>query len=83
MSFHLVGERLLAPDRLLDSAQHYRFLELRGNTVLDTWLATAESLQRQLAAFVIESFDTIEIIGTKAHYLTGSRDITELFAQFQ
>ncbi len=43
----------------------------------------AEFLQRQLVAFAVEFFETVETIETLAHDLTGVRDTVELLAHFQ
>ena len=78
-----VGHPQLAPGRLFDRKVHHRPLNVRRGTVLQARLAPADLLQRQLATFVIELFETIEAVPTVAHHLARSAHIAELLRQLQ
>src|SRR6516164_9560410 len=73
----------LAPGRLLDRQVDHRPFDLRRRAVLQDWLASADLLQRQLAAFVVELLKAVKAVAAVAHHLAGLADIAELLGQLQ
>jgi hypothetical protein len=61
----------LAPGRLLD---RHRPFDLRRRAVLQDWLAPADFLQRQLAAFVVKLLEAVKAVAAVAHHLAGLAD---------
>src|SRR4029077_18881651 len=59
----------LAPGRLLDRQLDYRRFDLRRRAVLQHWLAPADLLQCQLAAFVVEFLEAVKAVAAVAHHL--------------
>jgi hypothetical protein len=66
-----VGHAHLAQRRLLHRQLHDGFLNMLLDPVLDARLATADFLQRQLAAFLVQFLEAIEAVARVAHHLAS------------
>ena len=73
----------LAPGWLLDRQVDHRLFDLRGGAVLQHWLAPADLLQGQLAAFVVELLEAVKAVAAVTHHLAGLANVAELLGQFQ
>jgi hypothetical protein len=56
---------------------------LQRRAVLQDWLAPADLLQGQLAAFVVQLLEAVKTVAAVAHHLAGLADIAELLGQLQ
>jgi hypothetical protein len=73
----------LAPGGLLDRQIDHRPFDLRRRAVFQHWLAPADLLQGQLAAFVVQLLEAVKAVTAVAHHLAGSAHIAELLGQLQ
>src|SRR5215469_10087090 len=74
LSFQRLRHPHLTPGRLLDRQVDHRLFDLRRRAVLQHWLAPADLLQRQLAAFLVKLLEAVKAIAAVAHHLAGLAD---------
>src|SRR6202022_3315060 len=80
---HFVGDADLAEGRLLQRKFNDPRLDLGRGPVRQDRLLTADLLQRQLAAFVIEFLEAVEAVAAIAEHLAGLAHIAELPGELQ
>ena len=78
-----VGDTQLTKRWLLERELNNGLLDLLGHPILQHRLLAADLLQRQLAALIVQLFETVEAVAAIPHHLAGLADIAELLGKLQ
>jgi hypothetical protein len=79
----LIGNANLSKGRLLNCERDNGILNVLWHTVLQHRLLTADLLQRQLTACVVEFFEPVKAVPAVAHHLASLADVAELLGELQ